>query len=145
VVVWTVTVVGEVVLVPEVLVVWTVVGEVVAVTFGQQIFRGHSSASSPSTIFSSSSGLHTESDSHSKTGQPVSLSVPEQRSLEQTGHSGVGRGLQIVDWHPHSSVVSTIISHGRQEATLMAGQSRSTQTISAGQQHSVPSMRLTVF
>jgi hypothetical protein len=51
----------------------------------------------------------------------------------------------MVDLQPHSSTDSTIISHGRQEATLIAGQSRSTQVISAGQQHSVPSTKETVF
>jgi hypothetical protein len=74
------------------------------------------------------------------------LSEPTHLSLAQGfSHTGVGRGLQIVDLQPHSSVVSTIISHGRQIATLIAGQSFSTHAFSQGQQHSVPSRRVSVF
>jgi hypothetical protein len=51
----------------------------------------------------------------------------------------------MVDLHPHSSTASTTISQGRQEATLIAGQSFSTQIFSAGQQHSVPSTKLWIF
>lgn len=143
-------VVGELVVVvtgPVVDVVLVLDGcSVVVVTFGQQILAGHSLSSSPSQIRSSSvSTSQPASDSHSKIGHWVSLSVPAQISLLQAGHSGVGRGLQMVDLQPHSSILSTTISQGRHEATLIAGQSRSTHSFSAAQQHSVPSTRLTIF
>jgi hypothetical protein len=95
------------------------------------------------TRFGYSSG-HLSSQTHWNVGHPFSLSVPHSRSWHLSSHIGDGRGLQIVDLQPHASVVSTIISHGRQTATLIAGHSFLTHSFSHGQQHSRPSSRLTV-
>jgi hypothetical protein len=142
VVVPVVVVVVGVVLVPVVVV---VVEVVVCV---QQSYTGHSAP--PFLTFltkiwlvpGGQESLHT----HSNTGQPSFLSAPTHfSSWHGSSHTGVGRGLQIVDLQPHESVVSTIISHGRHTATLIAGHSRSTHVFSHGQQHSRPSRRETVF
>jgi hypothetical protein len=120
-----------------------VVVVVLVVVVGQQTDSGHSRLSSLSVTVVCVRGQEP-GHSHSKIGQP-SLSSPEHRSLQHLSHVGSGRGLHMTDLQPHSSTISTGISHGLQDATFIIGHCFSTHSYSAGQQHSVLDASLETF
>jgi len=128
-------VVVEVVVVEVVLVVVVVV----VVVRSQHSLIGHL-APGFLTVSSVPSGQEA-GQSHSKIGQLLSLSIPEQMSVQHSPHLGSGRGLQVVVLQPHSSNDSTSISHGLHCWILISGHCFSTHSYSAGQQHSVPSAK----
>jgi hypothetical protein len=119
-------------------VVVVVVVLVVVVIGSQQSMTGHFPSFLTTSTFPSG---HLSWHSHSKIGQLLSLSIPEQIKVQQSSHLGSGRGLQIVVLQPHSSSDSTSISQGLHCWILISGHCFSTHSYSAGQQHSVPSAK----
>jgi hypothetical protein len=133
-----VVVVGVVVVVEVVVVLMVVDGG--GVVTSQQTGQAHLSFNSDSSLYvpaGHSSSWHSQVN----TGQP-SLSLPSHNSLQHSPcwlQFGCGLGLQIVDLHPHSSIVSTNISQDLHTATFISAHCLGTHFLTAGQQHSLHS------